>query len=743
MPNAAEPPLLPLDSEGLSFLSTLGALSDLPFNAPLADLPDEAETATRALHQAEIARTGQLALAEQIEALGEAPRNAELAEAVARGLSLDLVEAALRHPAGFPAMARDLRRAASEASPQRLRVPGNRDLQDPAVLAFLAAGGHVLVGASDLPAPDCEAIILDLGALVSETGFQEAKALDLVATASKALGNEGWLLLTGLGAALVSLGLQYNSQEGRDTAAALIAFLQHATQGTGLKKAQADCLGLPARRAGAKAGPRLAILPFSTGAYALSAESDGLAPLNQAMLDQPGGPDLARAVRLGLARRAPEALPSLLAALDQRTQLDTPSHAINAERLRARGLTLDAIAKVRNALGDGLTLNAAFSRWVLGDEIISRDLKLAPENFDTDGHALLSALGFSRRDIEAAESLIETEANRIAEDALGKAGLVLAADIHAELAMADVIAPWLDLPPVVSITVPLTRDIEPDTKALLWIGGARETASPLTRERLADIEALAAEFREAPHPPGTTAEPVDPGAATRTRLPDRRKGYIQKSSVGGHKVYLHTGEFADGSLGEIFIDMHKEGAAFRSLMNNFAISVSLGLQYGVPLDEYVDAFVFTRFEPAGEVTGNDRITKATSILDYIFRELAVSYLGRDDLAEVEDVSHDGLGRGAGDATRPEAGSTFTQEAAQIISRGFSRGQLPDNIVILDKRRPQEDDTDTEEVDAASIIVETPDYLGEACRRCGSFTLVESEEDGSVHCETCGNRLAQS
>ena len=131
----------------------------------------------------------------------------------------------------------------------------------------------------------------------------------------------------------------------------------------------------------------------------------------------------------------------------------------------------------------------------------------------------------------------------------------------------------------------------------------------------------------------------------REKLPNRRKSYTQKATVGGHKVYLHTGEYEDGRLGEIFIDMHKEGAAFRSLMNNFAIAISLGLQYGVPLEEYVDAFTFTRFEPAGLVQGNDTIKNATSILDYIFRELAVSYLGRNDLAHVDlsEVANTGLG----------------------------------------------------------------------------------------------------
>ncbi len=141
----------------------------------------------------------------------------------------------------------------------------------------------------------------------------------------------------------------------------------------------------------------------------------------------------------------------------------------------------------------------------------------------------------------------------------------------------------------------------------------------------------------------------------REKLPNRRKSYIQKAAVGGHKVYLHTGEYEDGRLGEIFIDMHKEGAAFRSLMNNFAIAISLGLQYGVPLEEYVDAFTFTRFEPAGPVQGNDAIKYATSILDYVFRELAVSYLGRNDLAHVspEDIGHDVLGKGEHEGKAPE------------------------------------------------------------------------------------------
>ncbi len=163
----------------------------------------------------------------------------------------------------------------------------------------------------------------------------------------------------------------------------------------------------------------------------------------------------------------------------------------------------------------------------------------------------------------------------------------------------------------------------------------------------------------------------------RERMPDRRKGYTQKAVVGGHKVYLRTGEYDDGRLGEIFIDMHKEGAALRSIINNFAIAVSLGLQYGVPLEEYVDAFTFTRFEPSGPVQGNDSIKYATSILDYLFRELAVSYLSRFDLAHVEpsETSFDALGKGVEEGKAPPQGN------ARFVSRGLTRSRT-DKLVVM-------------------------------------------------------------
>ena len=162
----------------------------------------------------------------------------------------------------------------------------------------------------------------------------------------------------------------------------------------------------------------------------------------------------------------------------------------------------------------------------------------------------------------------------------------------------------------------------------------------------------------------------------RERMPDRRKGYTQKAVVGGHKVYLRTGEYEDGRLGEIFIDMHKEGAALRSLLNNFAIAISLGLQYGVPLEEYVDAFTFTRFEPQGPVQGNDSIKYATSILDYVFRELAISYLERFDLAHVDPTEggFDALGKGVEEG-KPAPG------ASRYVSKGLTRSRT-DKLAVI-------------------------------------------------------------
>ena len=168
----------------------------------------------------------------------------------------------------------------------------------------------------------------------------------------------------------------------------------------------------------------------------------------------------------------------------------------------------------------------------------------------------------------------------------------------------------------------------------------------------------------------------------RSKMPDRRKGYIQKVTIGDHKIYLHTGEYDDGKVGEIFIDMNKEGELVKALMNNFAIAISLGLQYGVPLDEFVDAFIETTFEPSGEIKGNDRILSASSILDYIFRELAISYLGREDLAHTPSINKPSIGK----HTTKDEEDTFLKLVKDITSKGFVRSNYKDTLVDLSNVR---------------------------------------------------------
>ena len=163
---------------------------------------------------------------------------------------------------------------------------------------------------------------------------------------------------------------------------------------------------------------------------------------------------------------------------------------------------------------------------------------------------------------------------------------------------------------------------------------------------------------------------------SRFKMPDRRKGYIQKAQIGDHKVYLHTGEYDDGKIGEIFIDTNKEGELVKAMMNNFAIAISLGLQYGVPLDEYVDAFIDTKFEPSGKVLGNDRILSASSILDYVFRELAISYLGKEDLAHTPSISN------SRNIVNENTDDKFLKIVKNITSKGFVRSNYEEKLVDL-------------------------------------------------------------
>ena len=692
-----------------------------------------------------IQSVSQLALAEMLDRIGLAPRNMDLAEALAAGFPQDLLEEALRLPGGIEKTANALRTSATSGSalpPTVFDAAGFNDTSPSLFNAALSEGAMIAVSQADLPDAHCPARAINLSRAIGPDGLED-DLLFLSAQAAAQEMTDGVIVLTGLGAALLALGLPYASDVAAETAAALCALVQSAATGAAFGEQYAKTLNISPRDAMEKRAVHVLIAPILPDlADAIGSDSDGASPVRGVLIYENDAPSLIQSAKYGLAARAPERLPTLLQGLATVGEQDLDA-ALGINKLKARGFNDNALGKVGRALGEGLPLSAAFSRWVLGDEIISDDLKLLPENFDSDGLSLLSAVGFSKTDIVAAEAAIEGGGELMTQSVFEAAGLPLGASPEAELKIASACAEVLSAPVWLTASGANAADLAKaglsDGVSLLMIGH-RAPPSAEIQERMEHALSLAEDMGEEAEP--TQAMPADAPSARaagpyqpkRTRLPDRRKGYIQKATVGGHKVYIHTGEFDDGELGEIFIDLHKEGAAFRSLMNNFAISVSMGLQHGVPLDEYVDAFVFTRFEPAGAVKGNDRITNATSILDYIFRELAVSYLGRDDLAEA-DVSHDGLGRGAGDATRDAA--EFSEEAAQIISKGFSRGQLPDNIVILDKLRPEAEAQPSEDA-RSDVAPVTPEYIDQACAGCGSFTVFPISDDGETECDTCGN-----
>lgn len=692
--------------------------------------------------RAHLTTVSQLSFAETLDRLGAAPRNAELAEAIAAGLPSELLEEALRQPDGFQSTSRALRAAAvnPQLPPAKLFDLAGAGTIDTGLLETTAAEGASF-GFSNAHLPDADRIacVLNLSAALDPNGVQ-VDLLETIVRAVRAENPDAVFVLTGIGAAVFGLGHSIKDPGCDDVAEALAALARSIVTGSALSAARADRISVEPRKSSRKTNATIIVAPIRAGLNDLVApESDGAAPLRSVVHVSDETATLGACARYALARRAPEHLPHILADLENASAVNLDG-ALGIEKLRLRGFNDGAIDRVRHALDDGLPLNAAFSRWVLGDEIISNDLKLPPERFDTDGLALLSAIGFSRTDIASAEAQLDGAIQKRIATRLSACGLEIESSIDREISFAQAIskglgqAPWIEAKGEAAIDLAVAAI---EAQLPVFVQGQRAGPPQDVTTRLNDILSLAEDLVE--EPPMVTTGPIDPigrQGSVRERLPDRRKGYIQKATVGGHKVYIHTGEFDDGSLGEIFIDLHKEGAAFRSLMNNFAISVSLGLQYGVPLDEFVDAFVFTRFEPAGEVKGNDRITNATSMLDYIFRELAVSYLGREDLVEV-DVTHDGLGRGAGDATREP--QTITGDAAQFISRGFSRGQLPDNIVILDKKREELE----EEVEEASSDIDMPDYIDAACDACGSFTLFPTNDAGDVACDTCGaERAAQ-
>ncbi|MBN7758652.1 vitamin B12-dependent ribonucleotide reductase [Nitratireductor aquimarinus] len=380
--------------------------------------------------------------------------------------------------------------------------------------------------------------------------------------------------------------------------------------------------------------------------------------------------------------------------------------AINPTSLKGKGFDDEKIVAVNGALKSAFDIKFAFNKWTLGEDFCKETLGLTDEQLDDFSFDMLAALGFTKKEIEAANihicgAMTLEGAPHLKEEHLpvfdcanpcGKVGKrYLSVESHIRMMAAA--QPFISGAISKTINMPNEATVE-DCKAaylLSWKLALKANAlyrdgsklsQPLNSALLSDDEDDADDLAEE-----LVAAPAAAQAAVvsekiverivekvvrdeREKLPNRRKGYTQKAVIGGHKVYLRTGEFDDGRLGEIFIDMHKEGAAFRAMMNNFAIAISLGLQYGVPLEEYVEAFTFTKFEPAGMVIGNDAIKNATSILDYVFRELAVSYLGRSDLAHVDtsDFTNTALGRG------------INEGKAIPFSKGLTRGATPFKLV---------------------------------------------------------------
>lgn len=504
---------------------------------------------------------------------------------------------------------------------------------------------------------------------------------------------------------------------------------------------------------------------------------------------------------------------------------------INASTLKAKGFTDEAIAKVEKALPTAFDIKFAFNKWTFGEDFIRDQLGIGAEAIAATGFDLLQAVGFTKREIEAANvhicgaMTVEGAPHLKAEhypvfdcaNPCGKIGKrYLSVESHIRMMAAA--QPFISGAISKTINMPNDATVEDCKSAymLSWKLALKANAlyrdgsklsQPLNSQLISDDEdeddAVEQLYEK---PMAARAAQVSEKIVEklveriivmreREKMPDRRKGYTQKAVVGGHKVYLRTGEYDDGRLGEIFIDMHKEGAALRSFINNFAIAVSLGLQYGVPLDEYVDAFTFTRFEPAGPVQGNDSIKYATSILDYVFRELAVSYLSRFDLAHVDpnETGFDALGKGVEEGKEPDEDGGH--HATKLVSRGLTRSRT-DKLVVMRggstavsqgndsapaggsrvtslashgatargagdalegavalKQEASHDLSPTEKLEqlqwskAGSAATAAPTkaerraeakakgYEGEMCSECGNFTLVRNGT--CMKCDTCG------
>jgi ribonucleoside-diphosphate reductase alpha chain len=436
---------------------------------------------------------------------------------------------------------------------------------------------------------------------------------------------------------------------------------------------------------------------------------------------------------------------------------------INPASLKAKGFTDEILQRIETQLPAAFELSFVFNRWTVGDDFCRQHLGLTQPQLEAPGFDLLATLGFSREQVAAANAhvcgtmTIEGAPHLKLEHYLifdcankcGKTGQrFLSTEAHIRMMAAaqpfisGAISKTINMPHEASIA-----DVK-DAYRLSWqlmlkANALYRDGSKLSQPLNTVAGAAEPELAEPQPEPVRIAEKiVHRYIGRRRRLPYRRAGYTQKAKIGQHTLYLRTGEYEDGSLGEIFLDMHKEGAAFRSMTNCFAIAISLGLQHGVPLEEYVDAFLFTRFEPNGGVQGNPHIKMTTSIIDYIFRELAISYLGRHDLAHVEpeDLRGDAMHHEKDD---PEF------ESEEVVAERIVHPE-PVAAAFLTPRTghlhplPENGNGHKATAAHAALAQSSPDkirlarlkgYEGDPCSECGQLTLVRS--GACCKCDTCG------
>ncbi|MFB2563557.1 vitamin B12-dependent ribonucleotide reductase [Rhizobium sp. IMFF44] len=424
--------------------------------------------------------------------------------------------------------------------------------------------------------------------------------------------------------------------------------------------------------------------------------------------------------------------------------------AINPSTLKAKGFTAEKVDAVNAALKSAFDIKFVFNQWTLGADFLKGTLKVSDEQMADMSFNLLDHLGFSKKDIEAANihvcgamtlegaPFLKNEHLAVFDCAnpCGKIGKrYLSVESHIRMMAAA--QPFISGAISKTINMPNEATVEDCKNAymLSWKLGLKANAlyrdgsklsQPLNASLIEDDsdEDALEEFLQAPVAAQAVTitekiveRVIEKVVRTQEKLPSRRKGYTQKAKIGGHTIFLRTGEYDDGRLGEIFLDMNKEGSALRAFINNFAISVSLGLQYGVPLEEYVDAFTFTKFEPAGIVTGNDAIKNATSILDYVFRELAISYLGRHDLAHVDtsDFNNTALGRGV------------SEGKADVVSKGLTRGYKPTLVQTSGERSADAKGSATAAPARAASLGTVTAFAGNTVRKLEPASSVSTSE----------------